>query len=177
MSKQLWVIDPVHSEIVFKVRHVMITNVSGTFDRFEAKMYSSEKDFSDAEISFEADVDSVNTRNEQRDGHLKSGDFFEVEKFPKLSFKSTSFKALGNNKYALTGDFTLKGVTKTMTLDTEYTGSVIDPWGQVKAGFEMSAVVKRSEFGLVWNAATEDGGVTLSEEVKLNITAQMIKQI
>jgi len=112
MSKQLWVIDPVHSEIVFKVRHVMITNVSGTFDRFEAKMYSSEKDFSDAEISFEADVESVNTRNEQRDGHLKSGDFFEVEKFPKLTFKSTSFKSLGNNKYALTGDFSLKGVNK-----------------------------------------------------------------
>jgi polyisoprenoid-binding protein YceI len=177
MSKNLWVIDPVHSEITFKVRHMMITNVSGTFDRMEAKMYSSEKDFSDAEISFEADVDSINTRNEQRDAHLKSNDFFDASVHPKLSFKSTQFKSKGGHSYEMVGLFNMKGVEKEITLNVDFTGTVIDPWGQVKAGFEISAVLMRSDFGLVWNAANEEGEVVLSEEVKLQLNVQMIKQI
>ena len=177
MSKNLWVIDPVHSEITFKVRHMMITNVSGTFDRMEAKMYSSEKDFSDAEISFEADVDSINTRNEQRDAHLKSNDFFDASIHPKLSFKSTHFKSKGGHSYEMMGLFNMKGVEKEITLNVDFTGTVIDPWGQVKAGFEISAVLMRSDFGLVWNAANEEGEVVLSEEVKLQLNVQMIKQI
>ena len=177
MSKNLWVIDPVHSEITFKVRHMMITNVSGTFDRMEAKMYSSEKDFSDAEISFEADVDSINTRNEQRDAHLKSNDFFDASIHPKLSFKSTHFKSKGGHSYEMVGLFNMKGVEKELTLNVDFTGTVIDPWGQVKAGFEISALLMRSDFGLIWNAANEDGEVVLSEEVKLQLNVQMIKQI
>lgn len=177
MSKNLWVIDPVHSEITFKVRHMMITNVSGTFDRMEAKMYSSEKDFSDAEISFEADVDSINTRNEQRDAHLKSNDFFDASIHPKLSFKSTHFKSKGGHSYEMVGLFNMKGVEKELTLNVDFTGTVIDPWGQVKAGFEISALLLRSDFGLIWNAANEDGEVVLSEEVKLQLNVQMIKQI
>jgi polyisoprenoid-binding protein YceI len=177
MSKNLWVIDPVHSEITFKVRHMMITNVSGTFDRMEAKMYSSEKDFSDAEISFEADVDSINTRNEQRDAHLKSNDFFDASIHPKLSFKSTHFKSKGGHSYEMVGLFNMKGVEKELTLNVDFTGTVIDPWGQVKAGFEISALLMRSDFGLIWNAANEEGEVVLSEEVKLQLNVQMIKQI
>ena len=177
MSKNLRVIDPVHSEITFKVRHMMITNVSGTFDRMEAKMYSSEKDFSDAEISFEADIDSINTRNEQRDAHLKSNDFFDASIHPKLSFKSTHFKSKGGHSYEMMGLFNMKGVEKEITLNVDFTGTVIDPWGQVKAGFEISAVLMRSDFGLIWNAANEDGEVVLSEEVKLQLNVQMIKQI
>ncbi len=177
MSKNLWVIDPVHSEITFKVRHMMITNVSGTFDRMEAKMYSSEKDFSDAEISFEAEIDSINTRNEQRDAHLKSNDFFDAAAHPKLSFKSTQLKHIGGNEYQLLGHFSMRGVEKEVSLKTEFTGTVIDPWGQVKAGFEINGVLMRSDYGLVWNAANEEGEVVLSEEVKLQLNIQMIKQI
>ena len=177
MSKNLWVIDPVHSEITFKVRHMMITNVSGTFDRIEAKMYSSEKDFSDAEISFEADVESINTRNEQRDAHLKSNDFFDAPTFPKLSFQSSQFKSVSPQSFAMMGTFEMKGVKKEVTLNVEYTGTVIDPWGQVKAGFEISGSLMRSDFGLLWNASTEEGDIVLAEEVKLQMTAQMIKQI
>lgn len=177
MSKTLWVIDPVHSEITFKVRHMMITNVSGTFDKIEAKMYSSEKDFSDAEISFEADIDSINTRNEQRDAHLKSNDFFDASVHPKLSFKSTTFVSKGSNTFEMKGMFNMKGVEKEISLNVEFTGTVIDPWGQVKAGFEISTALMRSDYGLVWNAANEDGEVVLSEEVKLQLNVQMIKQI
>jgi polyisoprenoid-binding protein YceI len=177
MSKNLWVIDPVHSEITFKVRHMMITNVSGTFDRMEAKMHSGEKDFSDAEISFEADIDSINTRNEQRDAHLKSNDFFDAASHPKLTFKSTQLKHISGNEYQLMGNFCMRGVEKEISLKTEFTGTVIDPWGQVKAGFEINGVLMRSDYGLVWNAANEEGEVVLSEEVKLQLNIQMIKQI
>lgn len=177
MAKNIWTIDPVHSEILFKVRHMMITNVTGTFDRFEATMYSSEADFSDAEISFEAEVKSVNTRNEQRDEHLRSNDFFDAELHPKLTFKSKSFKKIDGSSYEMTGDISLKGVVKEIALAVNFTGVVIDPWGQVKSGFEMETILKRADFGLNWNAQSEDGSIVLSEEVKLQVTAQMIKQV
>ena len=177
MEKNIWTIDPVHSEILFKVRHMMITNVTGTFDRFEARMNSSEADFSDAEISFEAEVASVNTRNEQRDQHLRSNDFFDSEKFPKITFQSKSFKKVADAKYQMVGDFTLKGITKEVLLDVNFTGVVLDPWGQVKSGFEMETVLKRADFGLNWNAQSEDGSVVLSEDVKLQVSVQMIKQV
>jgi polyisoprenoid-binding protein YceI len=177
MSKTLWVIDPVHSDILFKVRHMMITNVTGTFDRFEGKMYSSAADFSDAEISFEAEITSVNTRNEQRDNHLRSNDFFDAANHPKLSFKSSQMKATGKSTFVMTGMLEIRGIQKEMDLQVEYTGTVIDPWGQVKAGFEINGVIMRKEFGLLWDATTDDGDVVLAEEVKLQMTAQMIKQI
>jgi polyisoprenoid-binding protein YceI len=177
MSKTLWVIDPVHSEITFKVRHMMITNVGGCFDHFEAKMRSSADDFSDAEMSFEASIDSVNTRNENRDTHLKSADFFDAENHPKLSFVSSKLTKKDQNQYTLEGDITIRGVQKKIELQAEYLGSVIDPWGQVKAGFEISGTIVRTEFGLNWNTALEEGGVALSESVMLKITVQMIKQI
>ncbi len=169
-------IDAAHSEITFKVKHLMITNVTGNFTKFDATLESSKEDFTDAKISFEADVDSISTNNEQRDGHLKSEDFFAAEKFPKLSFTSTSFNKVSNDEYKLAGDLTIRGVSKSVELAVEYGGTATDPYGQVKSGFEISGKINRKDFGLVWTATTEAGGIVVSDEVKLNLAVQMIKQ-
>ncbi len=169
-------IDAAHSEITFKVKHLMITNVTGNFNKFDATLESSKEDFTDAKISFEADVDSISTNNEQRDGHLKSEDFFAAEKFPKLSFVSTSFDKVSDDEYKLAGTLTLRGVSKPIELSVEYGGAATDPYGQVKSGFEISGKINRKDFGLVWTATTEAGGIVVSDEVKLNLSVQMIKQ-
>jgi polyisoprenoid-binding protein YceI len=169
-------IDAAHSEITFKVKHLMITNVTGGFTKFDATMESAAADFSDATISFEADVNSISTNNADRDGHLKSDDFFSAEKFPTLSFKSTSFKSNGGSDYTLNGDLTIRDVTKSVSFPVEYGGTATDPYGQVKSGFEIAGKFNRSEFGLTWSAVTEAGGVMVSDEVKLNLSVQMIKQ-
>lgn len=169
-------IDAAHSEITFKVKHLMITNVTGSFTQFDATMESEAADFSDAKISFEADVNSVSTNNEQRDGHLKSDDFFAAEKFPKLTFVSKSFTKKSDDEYTLTGDLTIRDVTKTVDLTVEFGGNMVDPWGQAKAGFEINGKINRKEFGLGWGAVTEAGGVVVSDEVKLHLAVQMIKQ-
>jgi len=169
-------IDAAHSEITFKVKHLMITNVTGNFNKFDATLESSKEDFTDAKISFEADVDSISTNNEQRDGHLKSEDFFAAEKFPKLSFVSTSFDKVSDDEYKLAGTLTLRGVSKPIELSVEYGGTATDPYGQVKSGFEISGKINRKDFGLVWTATTEAGGIVVSDEVKLNLSVQMIKQ-
>ena len=169
-------IDAAHSEITFKVKHLMITNVTGNFTKFDATLESSKDDFTDAKISFEADVDSISTNNEQRDGHLKSEDFFAAEKFPKLSFVSSSFNKVSGDEYKLVGELILRGVSKPIELAVEYGGTATDPYGQVKSGFEISGKINRKDFGLVWNATTEAGGIVVSDEVKLNLAVQMIKQ-
>ncbi|MBW0176628.1 YceI family protein [Sediminibacterium sp.] len=169
-------IDAAHSEITFKVKHLMITNVTGSFTQFDATMESEAADFSDAKISFEADVNSVSTNNEQRDGHLKSDDFFAAEKFPKLTFVSKNFTKKSDDEYTLTGDLTIRDVTKTVDLTVEFGGNMVDPWGQAKAGFEINGKINRKEFGLGWGAVTEAGGVVVSDEVKLHLGVQMIKQ-
>ena len=169
-------IDNAHSEVTFKVKHLMITNVTGSFTQFDATLEAAAADFSDAKISFEADVNSISTNNEQRDGHLKSEDFFAAEKFPKLSFVSSSFKKVNDSEYVLNGDLTIRGVTKPVQLAVEYGGTMTDPYGQVKAGFEISGKINRKDFGLVWSATTEAGGIVVSDEVKLHLAVQMIKQ-
>jgi polyisoprenoid-binding protein YceI len=169
-------IDTAHSEVTFKVKHLMITNVTGSFTKFDATLEAAAADFSDAKISFEADVDSISTNNEQRDGHLKSEDFFAAEKFPKLSFVSSSFKKVNDAEYVLNGDLTIRGVTKPVELAVEYGGTMTDPYGQVKAGFEIAGKISRKEFGLTWTATTEAGGIVVSDDVKLNLAVQMIKQ-
>ena len=169
-------IDTAHSEVSFKVKHLMITNVTGNFTKFDATLEAAAEDFSDAKISFEADVDSISTNNEQRDGHLKSEDFFAAEKFPKLSFVSSSFKKVNDAEYALNGELTIRGVTKPVQLAVEYGGTMTDPYGQVKAGFEIVGKISRKEFGLTWTATTEAGGIVVSDDVKLNLAVQMIKQ-
>jgi len=169
-------IDPAHSEITFKIKHLMITNVTGSFTKFEGTMESSKDDFSDAQISFEADIDSITTNNEQRDGHLKSPEFFDAVTFPKLTFQSTSFEKVSGDDYKLTGNLTVHGVTEPVTLNVELGGVTTDPWGQSKVGFEITGKINRKDFGLEWNATLETGGVMLSEEVKLLLNVQLIKQ-
>lgn len=169
-------IDAAHSEITFKVKHLMITNVTGSFTKFDATVESASEDFADAKVSFSADVNSISTNNEQRDGHLKSGDFFDAEKYPSITFDSTEFKKVNGSDYALTGNLTMKGVTKPVTLNVEFLGLATDPWGQSKAGFESTGKINRSDFGLGWNAALEAGGVLVSEEVKLQFNVQVVKQ-
>lgn len=171
-----YIIDPSHSEITFKVKHLMITNVTGNFIKFEGKMETSSEDFSDAEIDFSADIDSLSTNNEQRDGHLKTGDFFDAAQYPKLMFRSTSFVKQGGDIYKLNGDFTLHGVTKPVTLSAELGGAAQDLYGNSRIGFEISGSIQRKDFGLEWNAALETGGVVLSDEVKLMLSVQLIKQ-
>lgn len=169
-------IDAAHSEITFKVKHLMITNVTGSFTKFDASMESATADFSDAKIWFEADTNSISTNNEQRDAHLKSDDFFSAEKFPTLSFKSTSFIHKEDSAYVLTGDLTIRGITKSVAFAVEYGGTATDPYGQVKSGFEISGKINRKDFDLTWAAITEAGGVVVSDEVKLLLSVQMIKQ-
>jgi len=169
--------DPAHSEVTFKVRHMMITNVTGTFENSTGSMHSDSPDFSDAEVSFEAEVASVNTRNSQRDEHLRTNDFFDAATYPKLSFTSSKLEKTGDKDYLLHGEITIRGVKKPIALQVAYKGSVVDPWGLLRAGFEMNGTVQRADFGLHWNASTDDGSIVLSDEVKLLINVQMIKQV
>ncbi len=168
-------IDAAHSEIHFKVKHLMITTVTGQFKNFDATLSAEAEDLSDAAVTFTADINSIDTRSEQRDAHLKSEDFFNAEKFPDLKFTSTSFSKNGNG-YVLKGDLTIRDVTKPIELHTDYNGVVVDPYGQTKIGFEAEGKIKRKEFGLGWDAVTEAGGVVVSDDVRLQLNIQFIKQ-
>jgi polyisoprenoid-binding protein YceI len=175
MATTKWVLDPTHSEVTFKVKHLMFTNVSGNFTKFEATAESDDENFDNASFSFSADVDSINTNNADRDGHLKSADFFDAAQFPTITFKSTSVAKDGDD-LKVTGDLTVHGVTKSVTLDTEFGGIQKDPWGNIKSGFSVTGKINRKDFGLSWNAALETGGVMLGEEVKLALELQFVKQ-
>ncbi len=169
-------IDAMHSEITFKVKHLMISTVTGSFSRFDATIESEKEDFTDATVSFNAEVDSISTGNDQRDGHLKGEDFFDAAKYPALAFTSTSFKKIDGSDYELTGDLTIKDVTKPVTLTVEYGGTMTDFYGQFKAGFEISGKINRKDFGLTWSAVTEAGGIVVSDDIKLVLSVQMVKQ-
>jgi polyisoprenoid-binding protein YceI len=169
-------IDAAHSEITFKVKHMMITSITGSFTKFEGSLESANEDFTDAKISFAADVNSISTNNEQREGHLKGDDFFSADKFPKLTFASTSFNKKSDDEYELKGDLTIRDVTQPIVLNVEYGGTATDPYGQVKAGFEITGKISRKEFGLKWGAVTEAGSVVVGDEVKLHLSVQLIKQ-
>lgn len=168
-------IDAAHSDILFKVKHLMITTVTGQFNSFNGSFTAEAEDFSDAQVQFTADINSINTRNEQRDAHLKSNDFFNAEQFPQLSFTSTAFTKTGEG-YVLAGNLTIRDVTRPVQLQVSYAGTMVDPWGQTKVGFEAEGVIRRKEFGLSWDAVTEAGGVVVSDEVKLQLNVQFIKQ-
>lgn len=170
-----WTIDTAHSEIGFKVKHLVISTVSGKFNSFDGSVESDKEDFSDAKISFSADIDSIHTGNDQRDGHLKSADFFDAANHPKLSFTSTSFEKSGDD-YKLLGNLTLKGVTRPVTLNVEFGGVQQSMYGQTVAGFEITGKINRQDYGLTWSAVTEAGGVVVSDEVKLVINVEVVKQ-
>ena len=172
-----WVIDSTHSEVQFKVKHLMISTVTGNFGTYEGSVETSnEEDFAGAKVSFSADIDSISTGQEQRDGHLKSGDFFDAENFPKLTFASTSMEKVDDENYSVTGDLTIKGTTKQVTLKAEFGGIMGDFYGNTKAGFDISGKINRQDFGLTWGAVTEAGGVVVSDEVRLAFNIQVAKQ-
>lgn len=178
MATTKWVLDPAHSELGFKVKHLMVTNVSGSFKNFSVTAETTDDDFANAVVDFSADATSITTNNEQRDEHLKSADFFDTASFPMLNFKATKFEQSGDDgEYELTGDLTMKGVTKPVKLKVEFGGIVKDPWGNTKAGFTIAGKINRKDFGLNWNAALETGGVMVSEDVRINGEIQLIKQV
>jgi polyisoprenoid-binding protein YceI len=171
-----WAIDPTHSEVQFKVKHLVISTVTGTFNSFEGTAESESGDFTDAKIKFNIDVNSVDTNQGQRDGHLKSADFFDAEKYPKISFVSTAFKKIKGEQYKLAGNLTIKDVTKAVELDVEFGGLAVDFYGNNKAGFEVTGKINRKDFGLAWDGITEAGAIVVGEEIKLSINVQLAKQ-
>jgi len=175
-GKTTWVMDPAHSEVLFKVKHLMITNVKGEFRTFDAGLVTDGNDFSTAEVNVTIDAASVFTNNEDRDNHLKSGDFFDVEKHKELTFKSTKIEKADDDEYKLMGLLTIKGVSKEVTLDVEFGGIMKDPWGNEKAGFSLEGKINRKDWELNWNAALEAGGVLVGDEVKISAEVQFAKQ-
>jgi polyisoprenoid-binding protein YceI len=174
MKATKWVIDPAHSEITFKVKHLMISNVKGEFKTFQATIDG--EDFTKSTISVKIDAGSISTNNKDRDTHLKSPDFFEVEKYPDITFVSTSYKKRGDDEFILAGNLTMKGTSKEITLNGEFGGLMKDPYGNEKAGFSVNGKLNRKDFGLNWNAALEAGGVMVSDEVRIFGEVQFVKQ-
>ena len=168
-----WNIDPAHTEIGFKVKHLMVSTVKGFFGKFEGKLTADDDAFTNAVATFEADVASISTNNAQRDGHLQSGDFFDTAKFPKLSFVSTSFAKKEGNEYAITGNFTMKGVTKEITVKAVFNGTGKAMDDKRIASFDVTGVINRADYGVSWNAAIEAGGVAVSNEVWLDATLEL----
>jgi len=176
MTTTKWVIDPTHSEIGFKIKHLMITNVSGKFETFEAEVQTEGDDFTTAQIEAKISTASINTNNLQRDEHLRNSDFFEVDQHPEILFSSTKVEKVDEENFVVYGNLSLKGIVKPVKLDVEYSGATKDPWGNQKAGFVISGKINRSDFGLNFNAALETGGLVLGEEVKINSEVQLVKQ-
>ena len=174
MATTKWTIDPAHSEIQFKVKHLMITTVTGSFGTFTGGAETEGDDFENARVDFSADVASINTNSTDRDNHLRSADFFDAENHAQLTFEGKLNKK-SDDEYALTGNLTLKGTTQPVTLKAEFGGIGTDPWGNTKAGFSLSGKINRKDFGLSWNAALETGGVMVSEDVRLLAEVQLVK--
>ncbi|MXV50793.1 hypothetical protein GS399_07390 [Pedobacter sp. HMF7647] len=176
MATEKWVLDPLHSEVQFKVKHLVISTVTGSFKNFEGNLETEGNDFSNAKINFSLDVNSIDTNQADRDNHLKSADFFDADSHPKISFESTSFTKDGDDEYELAGNLTVKGVTKPVTLEVEHGGIATDFYGNTKAGFEVKGKISRKEFGLTWDGITEAGAIVVGDDVKLIINVQFAKQ-
>lgn len=176
MASTKWTLDPTHSEVQFKIKHLVISTVTGSFKTFQGSAQSEGDDFDNAQLEFSLDVDSIDTNQEMRDGHLRGEEFFDSAKFPKISFKSTSFTKTGDDTYKVTGDLTMKDTTKPVTLEAEYGGSAVDFYGNTKAGFEVTGKINRKEFGLSWGGITEAGAIVLGDDVKLIANVQFAKQ-
>nr|WP_321405595.1 YceI family protein [uncultured Carboxylicivirga sp.] len=174
-GKTVWVLDPTHSEVTFKVKHMMISNVKGEFKEVSAIIDG--EDFETSKITATINAASIFTNNDDRDNHLKSGDFFDAEKYPTLSFEGTAFEKVDDDEYKLTGLLTIKDVIKEVTFDVEFGGIGKDPWGNEKAGFSLEGKINRKDWGLNWNAALEAGGVLVSEDVKIQAEVQFVKQV
>ncbi|MGF1534630.1 MAG: YceI family protein [Bernardetiaceae bacterium] len=176
-TQQQWIIDPTHSEVYFKVKHMMVSTVTGSFASFEGSLSADGEGFEGASVSFSAEVASLYTNNAQRDEHLKSADFFDAANHPQLSFASTAFKATGEDTYTLSGILSIRGIEKPVSLNVVHHGTAVDPYGQTKAGFEITGTILRKDFGLAWDAVTEAGNVVVSNEVRLSLNVQLTKQV
>jgi polyisoprenoid-binding protein YceI len=175
MTKVAWKADPAHSEISFRVKHLMITNVTGILKEYEVNAYSDGESFSDIEVNFTGKTASITTGNEQRDKHLMSADFFDVESHPEIRFHSTEV-VKENNAYRMNGELTIRNVTKPISLHVESQGVQKDPWGGTRAGFTVTGKINRLDFGLTWNVPLEKGGILVSEEVRISAELQFVKQ-
>ena len=171
-----WSLDNAHTGVKFTVTHLVISEVEGSFKSFSGSMTASKPDFTDAQIDFSVDIASINTDNEMRDKHLKSDDFFNAEKFPKMTFKSISMKKINDKKYELTGNLTIRDVTKKVKFDVNYGGTAKDPYGNIKSGFKATTVINRLEYGLKWNTLTEAGGAMVGSDVTIVINAEFAQQ-
>jgi len=176
MATVKWTMDPTHSEVQFKVRHLMISNVTGNFPKFDVQVETEDLDFMTAKAKFTAETSAVTTNNEQRDQHLRSADFFDAAKYPVLSFVATKYEKVDNDSYELFGDLTIRDITKNIKLDVEFGGVITDPWGNNRAGFSINGKVNRKDFGLVWNAVTEAGGFVVGDEAKIHVEVELIRQ-
>ena len=177
MAKYKWTLDPEHSEVQFRVRHLMISNVTGEFDDFQIDVETEEEDFMTAKVNFTVDINSITTGNAQRDQHLKSADFFDAANYPQLKFVTTKYENVDNDgSYEVYGDLTIRGKTKNIKFDCEFGGIIKDPWGNTRAGFSINGKVNRKEFGLHWDAVTEAGSIVVSDEVKIHVALELIKQ-
>lgn len=174
LTKTTWAIDPTHSEVQFKVKHLVISTVTGTFNKFEGTIETETEDFDGAAASFSLDVNSIDTNVADRDAHLKSDDFFNAEKYPNITFEGKLNKT-SDNQYKLVGPMTIRDITKEVELNVELGGTMVDGYGQTKAGFEITGSINRKEFGLNWSMVTEAGGVVVGDDVKLQLNIQVVK--
>lgn len=177
MSKTIWNVDPLHSEVQFKVKHLVISTVTGSFKSFSGKVVTEEDQFENAEVEFAIDVNSVDTGQPARDEHLKNADFFEAGTYPQFKFVSTSFTKIKADLYKLTGNLTIKGITKEVELEAEYGGTEKDSYGNIKVGFEVSGTIDRKDFNVTFNALTETGGLALGEKIKIISNIQLAKEV
>ena len=171
-----WQLDASHSSIGFSVKHLMIATVKGSFGKYEASFSGDESDLSKANVGVKIDAASIDTSNDQRDGHLRSPDFFDVEKYPSITFAGKRIVGDAFGDFKLVGDLTIRGVTKEITLDASFEGRAKDPWGNSRLGYTAKGKINRTDFGLNWNQALEAGGVLVSEEVKIAIEASFVRQ-
>jgi polyisoprenoid-binding protein YceI len=172
MTKSKWAIDTAHSSVEFTIKHMMFAKVRGSFNEYDAIIEADPTDLTTATVNFEVNVASIDTGNSDRDGHLRSADLFDVEKFPKMTFKSTNIVSKGDGEYELTGDLTIRDVTKSETFKVQFEGQGKDPWGNMKFGFSAEGKVKRADYGLTYNAALETGGVLIGEDVNISIVLE-----
>lgn len=176
MTATKWTIDPSHSEIQFKVRHLMVSYVTGQFTQFNATVETKGDDFTTAKVNFTADVNSISTNNEQRDAHLKNNDFFDAENHPELKFQSEKIEKLSDDEYHVEGILTIRGIGKKVVLNAEYGGIMTDPWGNTRTGFTITGKINRKDFGVSFGMVSETGGVLLGDDVKISANAEFVKQ-
>jgi polyisoprenoid-binding protein YceI len=175
-ASSVWAIDPAHSEVGFAVKHLMFATVKGVFRNFSGKIVLNEENLAASSVEADIDVGSIDTRQEQRDGHLRSPDFFDAENFPSMTFRSTRIERINGGEYRVIGELTIRGTTREVVLDVEETGRGGDPWGGQRIGYSATTKINREDFGLTWNQVLETGGVAVSREVKIAVDVEVVKQ-